>query len=296
MKIFITGGTGFIGKYVVNRLITQGHTVQLLSRSSIKSPNKQIKLVKGDLSNIDEWKNKLKSFQPEVCIHLAWEGLPDHSLKLSELNLKYGLDLLKILSEIKCPRVLIIGSCFEYGVQKGKISEKTLPKPFDAFTAAKHSLRWLGGEIAKQNNMDFIWIRPFFVYGPGQHHKSLIPYILNSVKSGLSPEIRNLKAKNDFIYVEDLADAISKIMKKGKNGETYNVGSGKLTSIKQILNYIYKDLQIKNNYKQGEKIYKDVMNSFYADITKIQQETNWIPKTDIKVGIKKTVSFYNTIA
>lgn len=291
MKIFVTGGTGFIGTHVLNKLLSQNHSVLLLSRTLNKSTNHNLQIINGNLSNIEEWKNELQKFKPDSCIHLGWEGLPDHSYEISKLNLEYGLNLIVLLSKIGCKRLLIIGSCFEYGVQKGKLSEKTLPKSLDSFTASKHSLHWLGEEIAKQNDMDFIWIRPFFVYGPGQHSKSLIPYILNTLKAGNLPVIRNPEAKNDFVYVEDVADAICKILKKGTNGETYNVGSGKLTSIKQIINYTYKNLKIKNNFQLGEKILKDAISSSYADISKIKKEIGWEPRTNIKEGIEKTIKY-----
>ena len=155
MRIFITGGTGFIGKPVVKKLQEEGHYLLLLSRKDQK-PSTRTKTVAGNLANISKWQKDLKKFKPDTALHIAWEGLPNHNAHLSQLNLEYGLNLTKALAEAGCKRMIVTGSCFEYGVQKGKISEHTPPKPFDAFTAAKHALRWLGLEIAKEKNMDFI--------------------------------------------------------------------------------------------------------------------------------------------
>lgn len=289
MRVFITGGTGFIGSSLVGAVLRKGHNVLLLSRNFKGQKDSNLKIVKGSLANISSWQKKLANFKPDAAIHAAWEGLPDHNAHLSKLNLEYGLNLTKLLSKIGCKRLIITGSGWEYGIQKSKLSENTPPKPFDAFTAAKHALHWLGREIAKENNMELIWTRLFYLYGPGQHHNSLIPYLIRCIKTGKVPEIRNPEAKNDFLYVEDLADALIKLLEKKVIGDTYNIGSGKLTSITTIANTVFKYFRVKGRFKKGKKIYKDKLSYFYADISRIKKDTGWEPKTNVKEGILKTI-------
>jgi nucleoside-diphosphate-sugar epimerase len=191
---------------------------------------------------------------------------------------------------------MAIGSGWEYGVQQGKLSENTTSVPFDAYTAAKHSLNWLGWEIAKENGMDFVWMRLFFVYGPGQRLLALIPSLLASIKAGKKPEIRNPNAKNDFVYVEDVAEAIALAVKKcfprkGADPKhcVYNVGSGKLTGVIDIVKYICLKYNLKINYKKTAKQPQDKITTSYADITKIRKEIGWRPKTSIQEGITLTI-------
>ena len=147
-----------------------------------------------------------------------------------------------MLAETSCKRIVVTGSCFEYGKQRGRIKEDSALKPFSAFSAAKNSLHQLGSKIAKKNNMQFIWTRLFYVYGPGQRQNSLIPYIINCVKEGKKPDIKTPLSKNDFIYVKDIADAISMILKKCSKSAVYNIGSGESTSVQDIIKIVNDNL------------------------------------------------------
>ena len=295
MKIFITGGTGFVGFRTMEKLASEGHTLLLLSRrQKTKIPlfkhSGQINVVKGNLKNIKKLKSALKKFRPQATIHMAWEGIPDYGPEMSIKNLYYGLNLINLLAEIKCKIFVSTGSCWEYGSATGKLSENTPSRPFNAFTAAKNSLHWLGREIAKKNGMQFIWTRLFYVYGPGQREESLIPYLINCARTGKKPEIKNPFAKNDFIYVEDVADAISAIFKKCKeNYSVYNIGSGNLSSIQEILKIIFGHFAAGKKFKRANPRQTDKLSNFYADISKIKKETGWKPKINIREGIRQMI-------
>jgi nucleoside-diphosphate-sugar epimerase len=257
MKIFITGPTGFIGKYVVEKLR--------------EDKNNELFLLSKDLADIENWKTEVKNFKPDAAIHLAWEGLPDYGAKNSIKNLNYGLNLMNFLAEINCKTVIMAGTCWE-----------VLPQPVNAMSAAKTALHWLGEEIAKEKNMNFIWARFFYVYGPGQREDSLIPFLIRCKKNGDKPKIKTPEAKKDFIYVGDVAEALSKIIKKGKKRAIYDIGSGKLTGVQEIAKIIFPDFKIK-------KLKKDSAGSPLADISKIKKEIGWEPETGIKEGIKKII-------
>lgn len=287
MRIFITGGSGFIGKFVVEQLIRNKHSLLLLLPEKdtdwFRSKyGKATRLVKGDLGNIKEWSSTVKKFKPDAAIHLAWEGIPDFSAGQSIKNLKYSLDLLTFLAEIKCQTVLSPGSCWEYGDVRGKINENHPIFSDQPFMLAKNTIRIFGNIIAQESGQHFIWTRLFYVYGPGQRKFSIIPYLLNCSKKGIDPEIKNLDARHDFIYVEDVARSIAGLIEKKyeAGSSVFNIGSGKLTSLEQILNIIYP------NYKKSGFLSKS-RSAFYADISKIKKEIKWKPEVGIVEGIHK---------
>ncbi len=295
MRVFITGGTGFIGKNVVNQLEKEGFSILLLTRASKENifsiiKSKKVDIVSGDLSDINKWETKLKQFKPDTTIHLAWEEIPDYGVETSIKNLKYGLNLFEELAEIGCKKIICTGSCWEYGKNQGKISEDLPVKFSNAFTAAKNALHWLGREIAKENNIQFIWTRLFYVYGPGQRVNSLIPYIIKCVKEGKKPKIRTPSVRNDFIYVKDVAKAIVAILENCNQSTVYNIGSGYSTSIQDIVKIVYSELNLQ--YKPKDKVFKSYnidFDYFWADISKIKKEVGWEPKITIEEGIQKII-------
>jgi len=295
MRVFITGGTGFIGKYIVKQLEKEGFNILLLTRVSKENffsiiKSKKVDIVLGNLSDINKWKNTLIQFKPDTTIHIAWEGIPDYGVKTSVKNLKYGLNLFEELAEIGCKKIICTGSCWEYGQNQGKISEDLPVKSSNAFTAAKNALHCLGREIAKDKNVQFIWTRLFYVYGPGQRENSLIPYIIKCVKDGKDVKIKTPSARNDFIYVEDIAKAIVAILEKCKQSTVYNIGSGYSTSIQDIIKIVHSELNFQ--YKPSHKIFKAEnihSDNFWADISKIRKEIGWEPKITIEEGIQNII-------
>lgn len=296
MRIFITGGTGFIGKYVVKELERVNHTLLLLSRQTISpSPptlKAKINILQGDLSQLDGLKDEIKKFAPEIAIHLAWEGLPDYSAGVSARNLKYGLDLINILAESGCKSFIGAGSCWEYGQQTGKVSEDFDLKQLNDFTAAKNSLRLQGKEIAEERGMHFIWTRFFYVYGHGQRETSLIPHIIKSLRQGVMPEIKTPQTKNDFVYVADAARAVCAIVRKSEKDGVYNIGSGVATSVRQIVEIACREFNFKVKYDTLSSIAGSPVIDCWADISRIRQATGWKPQTSIREGIKKTIKYY----
>lgn len=293
MRVFVTGGTGFIGSHVVKELRSEENALLLLSRQPKNafslSEIPSIDIVQGDLSDIESWENRVKRFNPQVAIHMAWESLPNYDAKTSITNLNYGLNLITLLAELGCESVICTGSCWEYGQQTGKLHEDVILKSSNAFTAAKSALHWVGRELAKEYDMHFIWTRLFYVYGPGQKETSLIPHIISCVQKGKKPEVKTPLAKNDFIYVEDVARAISAIVKKPQKDGVYNIGSGSSTSVQQVVEIVYNEFNLQYNVPNASQ--NDAVG-FWADISKIKSDTGWEPQIGIKEGIQKTIDYY----
>lgn len=292
MRILITGGTGFVGEHVLKKISRSNNQILALTRSNVKSFDKNIKFLKCDLSSIKTYKKELSKFKPDAAIHLAWQGIPNYNIENSLNNLNQGIELINILIAAGCKKIIAAGTLWEYGTLKGKVAESTIPVPHNIFTATKNSLNLIGKEICREKNVEFIWARIFYVYGPGQRRDSLIPYLIDCLYKNTEPEIRNPEARNDFVYVEDVADAIFKLLIKKSPSGDYNIGSGKLTSIKHIISQIYKGFYKKQKYLRGRKHSMDFINGIYADTSKINKVTGWIPKTTIDSGIGKTIESF----
>ncbi len=290
MRIFVTGGTGFIGSHTVEELKKRKHHLLVLSRR--KHPRERgVDFIRGGLADIPRWKNQLKKFKPEAAVHLAWGGIPDFSYSLCVKNLENGITLFSALAEAGCKKIITAGTGWEWGEHTGRIPDDICVEPTSAIVAAKQSLRFMGEALAREKEMDFIWLRPFNPYGPGQRSGALIPHIMRSVNAGIPLRLRNPLAQGDFVYVGEVARAISLAVSRGKGIAAYNVGSGKLSAARDIAMTVCKEMGAKEEY------IKDFKNSArgrllpapYADIRKIRKELDWRPVTDLRTGIRKTV-------
>ena len=165
MRVLITGSSGFIGLPLSEKLSELGCEVLALCRSLPKNKHHSITWLKADLSSPDSFKVEIQSFQPQVLIHLAWQDIPDFSFKKSLLNLNQSLDFLSFITEIEsCKKILISGSCWEYGIRNGECRDSDESISKDYFTLAKNSLRLWTEMISKDKSIDFAWFRLFYVY------------------------------------------------------------------------------------------------------------------------------------
>ena len=204
-----------MGRWLVPLLAERGHQVLVLSRnprSAVLILGEQVEFCRGDLHNIPAWRETLASFKAEAVVHLAWEGLPDYSYEMCRRNLDHSIDLFALVGELEVPILLSTGSCWEYASRHGQLAEDDALGFPAVFPAVKNSLRLIGEAIGVQSGTKFYWLRLFFVYGPGQRSGSLIPHIIESVRKGVPPQLKAPHNRNDFVYVGDVAHAISQVI------------------------------------------------------------------------------------
>ena len=299
MKIVVTGASGFIGKPIVNKLLMMGCEVLAIGRE-IPAQQKLDSLhwLKANFSSPETYQTEINAFKPEVLIHLAWQDIPDYSLEKSILNLNQSLSFISFIAEIKsCKKILISGSCWEYGKMYGECLNTDIVNPMNFFAISKHSLHLWTEIIAKQKSIKLGWFRLFFVYGPGQRSGSLIPSILNNLKKGQLPNIRTPINANDFVYVDDVADAFSKAVSANFPSGIYNLGSGRSTTVLEVCRIaeqivlgaesLTAQLESKTESSQSEV-------DFWADIKHSKEIMDWQPTTSLKEGIQQTQQWINS--
>jgi len=292
LRVLITGSSGFIGLPLSEKLSELGCEVLALCRSLPKNKHHSITWLKADLSSPDSFKVEIQSFQPQVLIHLAWQDIPDFSFKKSLLNLNQSLDFLSFITEIEsCKKILISGSCWEYGKTEGEciVTDESISK--DYFTLAKNSLRLWVEMISKDKSISFAWFRLFYVYGPGQRKNSLIPTILSNFKDGKLPDINSPHNANDYIFIDDVVDAFCIATNNHFQSGIFNLGTGKSTTALEVCRYAEKIVNGSSSFTEQIKIQSEpivLSTNFWAEINSTKDRLKWSPKTSLADGLQTT--------
>ena len=295
IKSIVTGGAGFIGSNLVDRLINEGHDVIVLDnfisgnkRNLSHHSKKNLKIINIDISNK---KNLDKYFKGiSYVFHLA--GLAEIIPSINEprkyfINNTLGtLNVLEAAKKVKIKKFIYAASSSCYG------SPKKIPTKENDKIDVKHPYAFtklLGEEtVIKYANffgMPNISCRFFNVYGPrlntkGQYGAVFGNFLTQKQKNIPLTIVGNGNQTRDFIHVEDLIDAFIKLMRSDLRNKIYNLGSGKETSINQIARII-----------GGEKIFipkrPNEPSRSCANISKIKKDISWKPKISINEGVKK---------
>jgi nucleoside-diphosphate-sugar epimerase len=294
MKIFVTGISGFIGLNLIKYLKKSNYEILGLSRKKISFPN--VQTLQGDLNNLSSIKKKIIEFQPDTIVHLAWQDIQDYSQYNSELNLNLSIKLFNFLfKKTKCKKVIVTGSCWEYGKKNGICKEDDNLNISSYFARAKFSLYQYLKNNCKNLGIDLFWFRLFFVFGEGQKQTSLIPYCYNSIKNNKKPSLNKPENSNDFIHINDVAKILLFAIEKNVSPGIYNVGSGFSTSVKKIISIIEKEMTGTN--KLSSEIInmrndtKDSVENFWSDNTKLLKNFCFVFEKNLEQKITQYTSF-----
>ena len=246
MKVLVTGATGFIGGYVVNELLRHEHHVIATSRDQHKVTKfgwfSQIQYIACDLNVAQE--NFFQFFrQPDLLIHLAWEGLPNYKdLFHLEENLFSNYRFLKDMLENGLKHLVVTGTCFEYGMQSGALSEDMETKPDNPYCLAKDTLRKFLKQLQKKIDFEFKWVRLFYMYGKGQSPNAILSQLDKALQNGeTSFNMSGGEQLRDYLPVEKVAEYIVKIAMQDKIHGVINCCSGTPISIRSLAeNYLKK--------------------------------------------------------
>ncbi len=292
-KVLVTGATGFIGNYVIEELLRLNYEVIATSSAIQKAESMpwfaKVTYKEFNLKDLDENEDYFKFFNhPDILIHLAWEGLPNYKsdFHITE-NLPRHAALLQNLIENGLSDLTVAGTCFEYGMQEGELSEKTQVMPANPYAIAKNELRkkleLLNGII---NDFSFKWARLFYMYGSGQNANSLLSQLDKALAEGKeSFNMSGGEQQRDFLPVQKIAEYIvATAMQKNITG-VVNICSGKPVSVKDFVkNYLqkhekfirlnlgyypYADYEPMNFWGDNSKLMKILLNK--------KQDYNFLP-------------------
>lgn len=238
MKIAVTGVSGYIGRYVLAELGNVSCELIAVTRDArrLQWAGNRVRIVELDIAKTGP-ADFDRLGRPDVLIHLAWDGLPNYrSLHHFETELPAQYRFLKGLIEAGLPSLVITGTCFEYGMQSGKLGEAMPVFPDNPYGYAKDALRRQLEFLRMTHPFDLTWCRLFYLFGEGQSKTSLFPQLKAAVESGQRFfDMSGGEQLRDFLPVSEVARLLAQLARLGRHVGVVNVCSGKPVSIRNLV-------------------------------------------------------------
>lgn len=308
-KAIIIGAAGFVGGYLINHLKDDMKWEIYATKLSMeKIERKDIEVYNLDILNKEEIIKIFEKIKPDYVFNLAAQSSVSLSWKnpllTIDINIKGVINILDAVREIDKynPRIILIGSSEEYGNVKEDeipVKEENNLRPGNIYAVTKVCQNMIGKIYSDAYGMDIVNVRAFNHIGPKQAPIFVVSDFckqVSEIEKGLREPIMytgNLEAKRDFTDVRDIVRAYSALALNGKRGETYNVGSGKAVSIKEILDIILKNSAKNIEIRRDEKRYRPIdIPIIEADIEKLRKVIDWRPEILLEESIKEIVSYW----
>jgi UDP-glucose 4-epimerase len=293
MKILVTGGAGFIGKYLVKSLLLNNNSITIFDNFSNSSKdsinflkNKDVKIIKGDIRKIQEISNAIKN--QEIVIHLAAKiSVVDSINNPSEtfqVNVNGTKNILTACEKHRVKKLIVASSAAVYGesLPNLKLTEKSQTNPISPYGESKVKMEHEIREFESKHEISCIILRFFNIYGIGQspEYAGVITKFVERITQNKSLEIfgDGLQTR-DFVAIDDVINSIHNAISFGKSG-TYNIASGKIITIKELAEMMILSSEKKLNIQHTAILKGDIRNS-QANITLAKKDLKYSPKFEL---------------
>jgi UDP-glucose 4-epimerase len=290
-RVLVTGASGLIGSHVL-RLLAPEVDVVALSRSP-RLDESGVRWLVGDLAQPGAVDDVMTSVRPGVIIHLAGVVRGDRTLDAVtptlRANLVASVELLEAAMRVGCRRIVLSGSLLEEPASGGP--QAVPPSPYGAS-------RWAASAYGRMFHTLFdapvVTLRPSFAYGPGQEQTKLIPHVTLGLLDGGSPELSSGERLLDCVFAEDVARAYVKAAgTAGVEGRTIDIGSGVLTSVREIVHLIVDSI----GPTAGRPVFgtlpvRPLEQEVRVDIEETARVLGWRATTPLEEGLRATVAWF----
>jgi UDP-glucose 4-epimerase len=301
-RVFVTGATGFVGSYALASLHRDpGRALGVLCRPGSDTSRidpevlRRCTRVEGTLDDPAGFRDALARFAPDTVVHLAWDGVgpSDRDDPRQLRNIGTSIELLRLAHEVGAGTWIGMGSQAEYGPHMAAIRETDATRPTTLYGASKLSVSHLARLSAGQRHMRFAWLRVFSTYGPRDHVRWLIPYVIRALLRRERPSLTEGRQNWDYVHVRDIADAVTAVVDNDDAEGVFNVGSGRVVTVRRVVERIRDLVDAALPLGFGELLYRpDQVMHLEADIGRLQRATGWTPRIDLDTGLAETVAWY----
>jgi len=307
-RILVTGGAGFIGSHLVDRLIAEGSDVTVIDNFDTGQPSnlsghKNLRIVKGDIRDyalIRRTMGDVDAVFHEAALVSVVLSVQD-PIVANEINVAGTLNLLKASSDLGVKRFVYASSAAIYGNTPTARKKEDVPTdPTSPYGMSKLAAEKYAKIFYELYGLETVSLRYFNVYGPRQRfdekwaYGGVINIFLDRLLKNMLPVVHgDGEQTRDFVYVKDVVEANMLALKtRGAAGEVFNIGTGKRTTVNKVAQLL-KQMTNKENLENvhADSRPGDVRHG-YANISKAERILNYVPKFSIEQGLTELVNWY----
>ena len=287
MSVLLTGASGFLGRYALEKLKADGDEIFALS-SKEQSQEQGVTWLQADFLN-DDLTPFIEQIKPKRVIHLAWEcGRYNETVHLGWVTA--SLRWLDALRDNGCEHLLTAGSSMEYQWSEQPCHETDTPiVPNTMYGHAKHTLGNLAAAYCERSNIQHCHARCFFICGVGESERRLIPAAINALKNGDSFTCNAGHAWRDYLDARDVGSVLAQLSVKRVN-DTVNVAAGKAVQLRDLIDAVGRELGKPDLLSYGEAPADAPRDIALADVDKLQQTLGFVPAFDPNDTIMRMVA------
>ncbi len=296
-NILVTGGAGFIGSHLVDRLINECTVTVYDNLSTGKEENlpENALFVKGNLGDSDLVKKTIDDADIDVIFHIGANASVPHSVDNPrydfEANALGTFNIMESCLDLNVEKVVYASTAAVYGEPVYTPIDEDHPlHPVSPYGASKLAGERYGFAFKETYGIDFAAIRIFNTYGPRQPRYVMYDFIHKLKKNPLLLEVLGTGEQiRDYCYVSDMADAFVLVAEQGSG--VYNAAGGSPTSIKHLAELMVAIISPEAAIRYGGRTWAGDVNTLYADITRIR-ELGFDPKVGFEEGVRKMITWF----
>lgn len=301
-RVLVTGASGFIGARVVRRLLAEGCTVAALAKpgdplSRLQDIEGQIEVLRGELREFaKQGCASLSAFAPDCCIHLAWYAEPGRYLNAVEnlSSLSGSLELIDALLACGCRELVGAGTCAEYAHQARPLIESDPVQPATLYASSKLSLALVGERLAAGGGFRFAWGRIFFLYGPGEDPRRMMPALIQSLTDGRPFAASAGTQVRDYLHVDDVAGAFVRLALDRASG-IYNICSGSPITVQDLMRTVGRMLGREELIHFGKAALHSWDPPYICGDNARLRSLGWTPRYRLEQGLKDTIEYSRSV-
>lgn len=300
-KVLITGITGFVGSHLAQLLTNSNMEVIGLKRplSDIwRCKEFEDKIVWVDLDTEGKWKSSVTKLEPTAIIHCAWIGVEskdrcDWQQQLK--NITFLGDLIEIMQSLQLSKFVFVGSQAEYGNVSGRINELSKTNALNAYGSTKLACLELLKTFCNLNEINWIWLRLFSVFGEKEGSAWLIPSIINRMVNEHEMNFTAGEQKYAYLYIQDFAELTMRLLLSNVDSGVYNISSEDVRPIKSLVEQIRKIVNPEFKLNFGALPYRSFQSMHVeGDISKLKSQIGHIEFTDFNKALLNTIAYYTS--